>query len=226
MPIQMCGVAQSLGGDGQFCRWPEDRLRYCIRDQHPRMAKAIWEGEIEWALGVLSKKFQLEFERVDKEQDSHIAYTVDNLGGQGGTLADAYLVPCGVRKNNDFRSRVRVDALDNFDAEDRTQIAMTFDLGEVILHEDLHVMGLGHITTPGTIALLNPQYNPRISGLQPADVKEMLGIGYKLREVVVPPAPPTGGPGPATGKRPFTTALSPGQTYKARGYGVVVDYAG
>lgn len=211
--VKMCGVAQALGRGDSFCRWPGDKLRYCIRDQHPRVSKEIWEGEIEWSINFLESTFELDFERVDKESDSHIVYTVDNLGGPGGTLADAFLVPCGVRKNDDFRSRVRVDALDSFDAEDRTAIAMAFDLGEVILHEGLHVMGLGHIETRGVVALLNPQYNPRISGLQPADIKAMTGIGYKLRQTPAPKPPAT--PGESLG--PIgTRMLRAGQTYTAK----------
>lgn len=186
--VRMCGVAESLGGDARFCRWPESRLRYCIRDQHPRVAKQVWEGEIEWALSVLSATFELDFERVDAERDAHILYTVANLGGPGGVLADAQLVPCGVGRNDDFQSRVRVDALDSYAAEDQTRIAMTFDLGEVILHEDMHVLGLGHITSPGTVALLNPKYNPSISGLQPADIEAAIGIGYRRRSATPPAA--------------------------------------
>lgn len=211
--VQMCGVAQSLGGNGKFCRWPEDNLRYCIRDQHPLVEKSVWEGEIEWALNVLSTTFNLNFERTDDARNAHIVYTVANLGGPGGVLADAMLVPCAVRKNDDFQSIVRVDALDRYAAEDKSRIGMGFDLGEVILHEDEHVLGLGHITDPGVIALLNPRYNPGISGLQAADIEALLGVGYRRRSK--PPATPPSAPESPLAKVVDYRYLPPGATYKS-----------
>jgi len=215
--MQMCGVAQSLGGNGQFCRWPGDELRYCIRDQHPLVEKAVWEGEIEWALNVLSTTFQLNFERTDDARNAHIVYTVANLGGPGGVLADAMLIPCHVRKNDDFQSIVRVDALDRYAAEDKSRIGMGFDLGEVLLHEDLHVAGLGHITDPSVLALLNPRYNPGISGLQPPDIEAMLGIKYLRRKKPepLPPVTPPSVPGSPLGKIVDYRYLPPGATYKS-----------
>lgn len=214
--LEMCGVAQSLGGNGKFCRWPGDDLRYCIRDQHPLVEKTVWEGEIEWAIGVLQSTFELNFERVDDPKRAHIVYTVDNLGGPGGTLADAMLVPCQVTSNDYFRSIVRVDALDRYAAVDQTRIGMAFDLGEVILHENLHVCGLGHITTPGVIALLNARYNPGISGLQKADIDAMLGIKYVLRRSPesLPPVVPPGADVPLSKLVDFRY-LAPGKTYKS-----------
>lgn len=193
--MHMCGVAQPLGGGARECRWPEDTLRYCIRDQHPRVSKDVWEGEIEWSLGELAKVIDLTFERVDRLEAAQIVYTVANLGGPGGVLADAMLVPCGVRRNLDFQSIVRVDALDNYAAEDRSRVAMTFDLGEVLLHEAGHVLGLYHIETPGVVALLNPRYNPSIGGLQPPDIEALVRIGYRRRrEQPDVPSPPAGVP--------------------------------
>jgi len=210
-------VAQCLGGNGQFCRWPGDDLRYCIRDQHPLVEKAVWEGEIEWALNVLSTTFQLNFERTDDARNAHIVYTVANLGGPGGVLADAMLIPCHVRKNDDFQSIVRVDALDRYAAEDKSRIGMGFDLGEVLLHEDLHVAGLGHITDPSVLALLNPRYNPGISGLQPPDIEAMLGIKYLRRKKPepLPPVTPPSVPGSPLGKIVDYRYLPPGATYKS-----------
>jgi hypothetical protein len=217
----MCGVTQALGGSQRAGKWPEKLITYRIANQHPLVEKKVWEGEFEWALKAVSSVFDLDFERVDR--GGNIVYSAANLGGQGGVLGLTELIPPGVRRNKDFTSNLKIDALDRFSAEDQAQIAMSFDLGEVNLHELLHALGLYHITARGIIALLNPQYNPSISGLQKADIEEMLDVGYALRVQPLPPVVPPNQQVPARG-RPYTTALSPGQSYTAKGYAVAVDY--
>lgn len=220
--IRMCGVVASLGRGQSFCRWPSSQLRYCIRDQHPRVSPEIWEGEIEWALSHWSKTFVLDFERIDEPNRAHLLFTVANLGGQGGVLAQAGLVPCGVRRNDDFQSKIEVDSLDNFGVEDRTSVAMQFDLGEVLTHELGHSFGQGHEERRGVLALMNPQYNPRISGLQKTDIANFSQPGwYELRK--------SGGPKPPAPEPPTalgamgSRALKAGQVFTAKKRAWVVE---
>lgn len=188
--VRYCGVSERLTvGGAKYCRWPESVLRYCIRDDHPHMESDQFVGGIEWAINQIASTFQLDFERVDRAKDANILYTVANIDAPGGVLADAYLVPCGIKRNNQFQSVVRFDSLDKFTAEKRLRAAMLFDLGEVGLHETTHSLGMPHIDTPrGKPALMNPSYNVQISGFQPADIDALVKLGYPIREKE-PPKP-------------------------------------
>lgn len=220
--VRYCGAVENLGGAWRPGRWPEPNLRYCIRDQHPLVSAAIWEGEIAWSLSQWSAVFELNFERTDDPRPgkSHFLFTVGKLGGPGGVLAQAGLIPFGVQRNDDFQSVIEVDSLDNFSDVDRSMIAMSFDLGETLCHEEGHSLGLSHDES-GEIALLDPMYNPRISGLQKRDIAMAQSLGYPLRKK---PDVPPGLPVPPARNRPYTTMASPGQTYRFRGFGVAVDY--
>lgn len=210
--VQYCGVTENLGGSWRPGRWPEPDIRYCIRDQHPLVAAGIWEGEIAWALAQWSKLFELNFERIDEPRRAHFLFTVGNLGGPGGVLAQAQLVPYGVQRNDDFQSKIEVDSFDKFGAEDRSMVAMQFDLGETLCHEAGHSLGMMHDESR-EVALLDPNYNPTISGPQERDIAMMLALGYPLRKAKQPAPKPE--PTPSLG--PIgTRSLRAGQTYTAK----------
>lgn len=218
--VHYCGATANLGGGWRSGKWPEPDLRYCIRDQHPLCSLETWEKEIAWALAQWSKLFELNFERIDDPRPgkAHLLFTVGNLGGPGGVLAQAGLIPYGVRRNDDFQSVIQTDSFDKFGEEDRSVVAMQFKAGLVLCHEVGHSCGMMHDETR-ELALLDPQYNPTIAGPQKRDIVMMQALGYQLR-TVAPTTPPdsTGGEG-----RLQTTQLRPGQVYTAKTHSVVVS---
>lgn len=199
--VQVCGVTENIGGGWRMGKWPEPNLRYCIRDQHPLMSKDTWEAEIAWALEQWSKAFELNFERTDDPRPgrAHFLISVGNLGGPGGVLAQATLIPPGVIRNDDFQSVLTADSLDKFTGRDRAAVAMQVVIGEVFCHEVGHSLGLVHDEST-EVALMDPVYNSRISGLQPRDVMLATANGY-IRRKAMPPSEPT--PVPPTAEKPL-----------------------
>ena len=211
---RFCGVSASLNvGGQQFCKWPETTLRYCIRDTHPLVAKETWRSMVENAIDLWHASFDLDFTRVDNADAAHLLFTIANLGGRGGVLADAQLVPCGIGKNDDFQSLIRFDKSDVF-VSDLTGDPMAILIREAGGHEIGHALGAPHISTPNS--LMNPVYDPRNRGLRAGDFELFEGLGYRRRAAPLPPnqAPPPSSDAPlgAVGTR----ALRPGVAYTPR----------
>jgi hypothetical protein len=79
--------------------------------------------------------------------------------------------------------------------------AQRIDLDRVLTHEVGHFWGLGHDQEPGSVALMNPYYNPVLDHPVAWDVAEMMKRGYGPPKAApappAPPAPPGPGPSPA-----------------------------
>lgn len=214
---RFCGVSEHINIGGQnFGRWPEDELTYCIRDNHPSMSADKWRVCLENALDRYHTTFKLDYKRVADPRQAHILFTVANLGGPGGVLADAQLVPFGLNDNDDFQSLVRFDRGDNF-VEEVTGRPLEIVLSEVALHELGHVHGGPHIDDPNS--LMNPTYNPATRGFRAGDMKLFKMLGYEVR-----PAEQPNKPDGQPGLGPWGTRnLRPGQIYTAKKRAVVVE---
>jgi len=208
---RFCGVPEHINiGGARYGTWPETTLRYCIQGTHPSMAPVAWKRCVENALDEYHSRFVLDFVETSdpSEGHCHLLFTIANLGGPGGVLAQAGLVPYGLAKNDDFRSRIESDKGDNF-VEDLTGAVLEILAVEVLKHEGAHSMGAPHHSVPNS--LLNPTYNPRIRGLQPGDIDLLVKLGLRLRPKAAP-TPPQPSPGePALGRvdyRRLTTGVA------------------
>lgn len=217
---EFCGIRQNLevGEIGQrFCRWPQDDIRLAIVEVIPSLGKEKMQGACQAACDDISRHLQLDFSFVDDAGAADIAIHVNPLGGPMGVLAQCTLVPCGIKRGQ-FQGTLEADQYETW-VWAETPSGMAIDWQRVFAHELLHGAGLPHITTPR--CLMNPTYSTTIRLMQPGDVDAMVMLGYKRRAVTVPsPGVPT----PTPRNRPYTTSLSPGQTYTAKGYAVAVDY--
>lgn len=221
---RFCGVSEHLNiGGQQFGTWPETTLTFNIHGDHPGVAPPTWRRMIENALDEYHSVFAIDFVETDNPGEGvcHLLFTVANLGGAGGVLADAMLVPFGIRDNDDFRSTIRADRNDNF-VEEVTGAVMEIVGPTVLKHELGHSMGAPHHSVPNS--LLNPIYNPAISSLQPADIELLVKLGLPRRVAPLPPPPsPLPPPGEPTLGRMGTRVLRAGQVFKSNKRSWVIE---
>lgn len=219
---EFCGIRQNLetGEIGvRFCRWPQDDIRLCIGEVIADLGAEKMLAACKAACDDISSRIEVDFSFVDDASQADIVIKVDPLGGPLGVLAQCTLVPCGIQRGQ-FQGLLQADQFENW-VWAASPSGLAIDWQRVFAHELTHGLGLPHINVPGSLML--PTYSTTIRTLQTGDVDALVMLGYKRRSVSVPnPGVPSG---PAAGKRPTTTALSPGQTYTAKGYGVAVDYA-
>lgn len=215
---RFCGVSEHIAiGGVQYGTWPESTLRYCISGTHPKVKPDVWRRIIQNSLDEYHDRFVLDFVEVTDPGEAHLLYTIANLGGVGGVLAQAGLCPFGLQRNDDFQSRIEWDRNDNF-VEELVGAVMEILGVEVGKHETGHSMGAPHHSVPNS--LLNAVYNPKIRGLQPADIELLVKLGLPLRTKPAAPAPP---PPTASGKRLIGTNCAPGTVYTFKGFGYAVD---
>jgi len=224
---RFCGVAAQLGDGNQYCGFPETiregaPVTYHVRDFLPARPLDLLRADIRQALDIISDSMQIDFVEVDSPapNKANVLFTAANLGGPLGVLADAQLCICGITRNSQFQSLVRVDVNEQW-VNSATTTGMNIDTVRAIGHEAIHSLGGYHISGRNWMA---PSISS-IRSMQEGDILMLEGIGYIRRKktVPLPPAAPAPGGPPARG-RPYTTALSPGQSYTAKGYAVAVDY--
>lgn len=217
---RFCGVSLSMATDGlEFCAWPQqDRpFRWTYQGRLPGMDEGVVRLCIREALAGIAEFIEIEFEESTAAVGTQFLFTSANLGAAGGVLAQAQLVPCGLRTNDQFQSLIQIDVNENW-VRANTPSGLAIDLVRVLRHEASHSLGLGHIG-PGN--LLAPTYSTTIRGLQPGDVNALVGIGYRRRTIPRPnvPVPPV-----VPWTRFHTTQLAAGQTFMARTPSLVVSY--
>jgi hypothetical protein len=173
----------------------------------------LLRADIRQALDLISAAMQIDFVEVDSPAPNmaNILYTAANLGGPGGVLADAQLCVCGITRNSQFQSLVRIDVNEQW-VNSTTMVGLNIDGVRAFSHETIHSIGGYHITGQNLMA---PQIS-QIRSLQEGDIRMLEGLGYKRRVKPTTPVPPTTPAEPPLGKAVGTRTLRPGQTYTAK----------
>lgn len=183
-PLRFCNVPDHLGHSR--AGWKVRPVRWTVLDHIPGVPDALVksitaEGLARWAAAA-----DLEFEYTARAADANILITWRDIDGPLGVLAEAEL-PHGQPQVRLWFDRERWITQGS-----PRQKEILFAL--VDWHELGHNLGLGHIT--GQLALMNPQYNPSLGGLQPADIEAIQGLygPPRRRPPADTPLPPeTGG---------------------------------
>jgi hypothetical protein len=207
--LEMHGLRSVTEGGGLFCGVTEEAFAINgVRYKWPATMKTLRWGLNFARLGQLSdldfkdaatRWFQeisaccdLAFEYVADFDKANIQYTVDDLDGPRGVLADMQL-PVG-NLNPTSKVRGRFDRNENWVLSDNPREG-EIDGYRTGAHETGHGVGMGHQATnvaPDKKALLAPIYSLSIKNFQIADRLE-LQIRYG-NATVQPPPPPSGKP--------------------------------
>lgn len=217
---RFCGVAAQFGDGNQYCGFPETiregaPITYHVRDFLPARPLDLLRADLRQALDIVSVSMQIDFVEVDSpaQNKANILYTAANLGGPGGVLADAQLCICGITRNNQFQSLVRIDVNEQW-VNSTTMTGLNIDTIRTLGHETIHSLGGYHIPGANWMA-------PAISAIrsmQEGDIRMLEGIGYKRRAKPLPPAPTPQPPdegSPALGAM-GTRILRPGQVFTSK----------
>lgn len=161
--VRVCAVPDQLG-QGDNCRWPDGRITYAVRQNIPGVPLEQFEATLDSVFAHIAEHCGIDPVRVQQVRDARIAPGTEKIDGPSGVLAWSEL-PCGNK----------VQCLQAYDGSEKWSIANQDGkiwLWMVVLHEVLHALGLPHAPS-GTVAVIAPTYNPRLTGLQPYDVQQL-----------------------------------------------------
>ena len=147
-------LAASLGWDGPGAGSAE--LNYYVGDAPSSLSQAQFDSAIETALGAWSDVADLTFTETDQPgQRDSLDFTVRDIDGPGGTLAQAYF-PDDVNPPR-IAGDVQFDVAENWEIGNSLG-SQAFDLVAVAVHEIGHALGLDHIHDADSI--LHPTISP------------------------------------------------------------------
>lgn len=183
-----CGAAPSQlnRARARLMRWSQKReLAWCIADRLGGMTAEQQVADTEWAFSQWHEATNgyFTYRQIENSALADIVLTTRRIDRPGGVLAEMQLPP------GDDRQIIAW-----MDVSEQWNRSVLYKI--VLLHELGHGMGMDHITSPNTVAVLNPTYNPKLQKLQPADVSVLLGIypeaaNYKPTEPTPIPTPGT-----------------------------------
>lgn len=169
---RMCGSPDFMMEDqASLPKWPHPHIHFRCDGSWPMPIEKV-RGAFEFATREISRVCGATFEIVDQfpeDARSRGSAFCRVLDGQGGVLAQSELA------NN--RDGLLTQIYDRSEAWDfAVQYGLTpgnkIDMGLVALHEMCHFMGVPHIG--GTLAVMNPTYNPALKTLQVADIEALV----------------------------------------------------
>lgn len=212
---RFCGVSAQLGDGNQYCGFPETikdgkPITYFVRDGLPAMPRDTLRAAIRQSLDMISASMQIDFVEAESPEPeaANILYTAANLGAPFGVLADAQLCICGITRNSQFQSLVRIDVNEAW-VVTATMTGRNIDAVRALGHETIHSLGGYHIDGHNLMA---PQIS-ELRSLQDGDIRMLERIGYRRRTTPTPT--PTTPPETPLGKTVDYRYLPPGATYKS-----------
>jgi len=181
--VRVCGVPDHIGA-GRICQWPDPALPWTITDLVPGISEAEMVKAMEWAAAQWATVCGLEPVYVDRARDARLIITAQRLDGPSGTLADCML-PCG----GISQAVMRLDLSEAWTAsmsEGQRRVVLPM----VLWHEMGHGIGLSH-APQGSMNVMAPVYNPRVSGAGSYDVEEAIRRYGRRRQKPTPSNPTT-----------------------------------
>lgn len=186
--MSFCAVPESSleTADAQVCRWPAGHvITYRIDGKLPQFSDAEYLEIFELATSLWEAKSGVRIEH-KATGPANVVILTKAIDGQAGVLAQAEL-PCG-NITPSTRLRQWYDTHENW-VHAANPPAAKMDLLRVAAHEWGHSLGIGHETTPGVRALMDPKVS-EIRTLQPWDIEQI-----RLRYGDPSNTPPPGGNG-------------------------------
>lgn len=165
---RICGVPDSLR-TSELNAWPEKKVTWSIAGSLPQVPAESLKECYQYAWSLWAAVCGIEPEYASNHKTAHVLLTAANLGGPMGVLADSYLAPEGVKRNDDFQAIQRYDTNEPWHAEVTPPPLRKISLPIVMCHEIGHAIGLGHIAEGN---LLQPSYDPRVDRPMPGDIAE------------------------------------------------------
>ena len=175
---KFCGVPEGLR-TSELNAWPEKRIRWSIAGALPGVSDADLKTCYEHAWSLWAAVCGIEPEYASNHKTAHVLLTTANLGGPLGVLADSYLAPENLDKNDGFTAIQRYDTSEPWHAKVTPPGARKISLPIVMCHELGHAIGLGHIAEGN---LLQPSYDARIDRPQAGDIAEAVKRYGKPKE--------------------------------------------
>lgn len=173
---RFCAVPDRVG-NGSICRWDKSNWDGTQWRGTPKRLTLTWAFDrgvdeklapsIEWAWKQWELVCAIRVMRTEDIQAASVRYTHQRIDGRSGTLAWAQL-PCG--RDRQLESRIDASETWHLDPETRPRRGFTH-LGAVMCHENGHLLGLEHDTTPAR-SLLDPMYGPDVLTPQAWDIKQ------------------------------------------------------
>lgn len=169
-----CGLPDfNISGSDVPCRWPMPRITYFTKLRLPGITEEQADAAYDAAFRQWAAVCNIDPVRVPNVNMANIfaksgAGKKDNLDDRGGTLAWSEL-PCNVSEN------IQLDQV--FDEAEDWSYNMAV---AVICHELGHALGLAHLSKGNLMA---PYYDPSIRTPQKGDIKEMVKLYGKPKEL-------------------------------------------
>lgn len=172
-------------------RWPESppkRLTWHSDGGVGRVSAVDFRGIIPYGLSRIERVTALKFEYTPNNKTANILYRAarqgeGGMGQPGNVLADAELVPPGLRLNSDFQGTVRFDQNEVWASVDDL-INGKVPMPGVIAHETGHIVGLGHAPM-GSNDLMAPMIAKGVTEFGKWSLQEFERRGY-IVDVVEP----------------------------------------
>lgn len=197
---RFCGLEDRPALRGSDCAWPERTISWHTEGGLGAISAADFQQQTRDTWPRLTQHCGATMVYTPNPKTAALflhapSTTPSGFGGPGGVLADAQLVPCGLRTNSAFQSEARYDKERwklGFDLNNDGRIP----LGSVIGHEGMHQLGVPH-------GPANNWMSPTLSGINTCQAwdRSELVKRYGPPKPITPPTPTPVPPTPTPGEK-------------------------
>ena len=197
---RFCALEDRPAFRGQDCGWPEKLVTWHVEGGLPNHSAADVKECAALSLTAITDVCGVQLAYSPNAKTANVfmhvpAQRPQGFGQGGGVLADAMLVPCGLKRNSEFQSEMRYDGAEKWTLEDRAP-RNDIPYPAVLRHEFLHSLGLphgpaGNLMAPTLGSIIKP------AAWDKAELQKRYGPPASV------PVPPSG-PAPTPGKLTLT----------------------